>query len=234
MKKLEPNHPIALREIYLAEVSRQLQNRLSSVEVYDSVLEMRAHIDAMSDAYEELGMEPTEAMRLAVARFGSAKSVTSDLPSKERITGSRDTFHQLIPTAIILSLTGFMFAAIIRQVVTRWFASYIGEFPGTTIYRAGDPMMFMLKVYFELGIAFQIPLIAYLLNRFDMLNTSSAVKHGRLWIASLVALTLVVSPSKDLASMVLVAAALVVLFAFSALLIKISASIHQVLKPKRS
>ena len=207
---------------------------MTPVEEHEMIAEMRAHIDAMSDAYEELGMEPTEAMRLAVARFGSAKSVTSDLPSKERITGSRDTFHQLIPTAIILSLTGFMFAAIIRQVVTRWFASYIGEFPGTTIYRAGDPMMFMLKVYFELGIAFQIPLIAYLLNRFDMLNTSSAVKHGRLWIASLVALTLVVSPSKDLASMVLVAAALVVLFAFSALLIKISASIHQVLKPKRS
>ena len=229
-----PSQKVIVREAYLAEVTNRLRLVMTPVEEHEMIAEMRAHIDAMSDAYEELGMEPTEAMRLAVARFGSAKSVTSDLPSKERITGSRDTFHQLIPTAIILSLTGFMFAAIIRQVVTRWFASYIGEFPGTTIYRAGDPMMFMLKVYFELGIAFQIPLIAYLLNRFDMLNTSSAVKHGRLWIASLVALTLVVSPSKDLASMVLVAAALVVLFAFSALLIKISASIHQVLKPKRS
>lgn len=71
---IHPEHQQAaeLRETYLAEVARRLDSTMTPLESRDSLSEFREHIDAMAAAYQELGMNPVEAMRAALERFGTA------------------------------------------------------------------------------------------------------------------------------------------------------------------
>ncbi len=67
-------HPKEARETYLAEVSRTLARKLSPLEAYETIQEMRAHIDAMAGAYQELGMDPAEAMEAALQKIWPIES----------------------------------------------------------------------------------------------------------------------------------------------------------------
>lgn len=74
---LEPqhNHAKSCREEFLDEVAIRLRGRLTPFESYESIDEMRGHIDAMAAAYGELGMEPVPAMEAALAKFGSPEEI---------------------------------------------------------------------------------------------------------------------------------------------------------------
>ncbi len=72
MKQVQIPLPAESREIYLSEVSRNLQHRLGPLELYESIQEMRIHIDAIAAAHMELGMPPNEAMNKALKKFGES------------------------------------------------------------------------------------------------------------------------------------------------------------------
>ena len=72
----------SIREAYLADVTERLHAEMSPLELYESVQEMRTHLDCMASAYEELGLEPKTAMEQAVSQFGQPEQVaptTTDL-----------------------------------------------------------------------------------------------------------------------------------------------------------
>ena len=75
MNELRDPEIVELREAYLAEVSRLLYNRVSAVEAFETVREMRQHLDASASAHVEVGVESRVAMRAAIESFGSARSI---------------------------------------------------------------------------------------------------------------------------------------------------------------
>jgi len=96
-----PVGPAVAREQYLSQVATKLGSRMSPFEVFETVSEIRAHIDAMAAAYEELGIPPDEAMQAALAKFGSPKTVGKSLAKAvgiESVDGS--------PAALLLTLAG--------------------------------------------------------------------------------------------------------------------------------
>lgn len=105
----------AQREEYLANVTRMLRSRMSPLESYESVEELRAHITAMAAAYQEMGLEPHQAMELALQRFGSADTIgkglatASSTPAKPRFA-----MPLAVPIVLVAStlLGGFLMKAV--------------------------------------------------------------------------------------------------------------------------
>jgi hypothetical protein len=77
MADLQQQNPLDIREAYLAEVSFELRNRLSPLEAYETIEEMRAHLTMLAAAYEEVGCDAAEAMVQATLKFGKPKVVAA-------------------------------------------------------------------------------------------------------------------------------------------------------------
>lgn len=88
MQNYDPNRPSELREAYLAEVTRRLQNRLAPWEAFDTATELRDHINAMAAAYVEVGMDAESAMVAALEKFGVSSEIGASLAETNR-TGMR-------------------------------------------------------------------------------------------------------------------------------------------------
>jgi len=112
--------PMAIREAYLEEVSATLRLRLTPLEVFESISEMRAHIDAMAAAYEELGMESEAAMAAALDKFGSSAhigSVIAEISSKPFVDADAAAFIATLASGSVFGmslmvLTDYGFAAL--------------------------------------------------------------------------------------------------------------------------
>ncbi len=92
----------AAREAYLVQVSKQLSTRLSPLEMYETVEEMRAHVNAMALAYQEVGLSPIDAMKAALAKFGAADSVGAGADTS---TGKAKKFsHERLNTVALSAL----------------------------------------------------------------------------------------------------------------------------------
>jgi hypothetical protein len=98
----ESNQAKLTREAFLDDVAFRLRRRLSPLDVYDSIEEMRSHIDAISAAYQELGLPANEAMDAAVAKFGSAEKIGKSIAGSSKPVIS---FAKLAPIAITMSTT---------------------------------------------------------------------------------------------------------------------------------
>ncbi len=85
----ERNQANAEREIYLVEVTRCLAARLSPLEVYEAVTELRDPIDAMAAAHEELGLDAESAIRLSLKKFGEPKRLGESLGQASGRRGRR-------------------------------------------------------------------------------------------------------------------------------------------------
>lgn len=110
--------PEEAREAFLADVSQQLQNWLSPLEVYESVQEMRTHIDSLAAAYHELGMRPLEAMDMALRKFGVPQEITSNLSLTTPIPSTIT-----IPVSAVLSLSfSTILGILLFELSEAWFA----------------------------------------------------------------------------------------------------------------
>jgi len=79
MDQLRQYKPQEVREAYLDEVSTRMRGRLSSLELFETIREMREHIDATAAAYEEVGLDPASAMSAALEKFGDSKRIGEEV-----------------------------------------------------------------------------------------------------------------------------------------------------------
>jgi hypothetical protein len=112
----ERNQANAEREIYLVEVTRCLSARLSPIEVYESVTELRDHIDAMAAAHEELGLDSETAMRLSLGKFGDPRSLGESLGQASGKTWS----GRIRPDVPI-----FLPATVALTMLTTWVSAFV-------------------------------------------------------------------------------------------------------------
>ena len=117
MKKYDALSADAIRETYLSDLSIRLRGRLSPLEIFESTQEMRSHIDAMAAAHEELGLDPVDAMKTSLEKFGEAQQVGQQFNT----VGSK--WGEIrIPIAFVQTfLIGFLLGSLAMLFVDDWF-----------------------------------------------------------------------------------------------------------------
>jgi len=122
MKKITTEEVGAQREIYLEEVSRTLRDQLLPLEAYETIQEMREHLDAMAAAYQELGLEPADAMKAAIQKFGESRKVAEQLGAVSGRMGVREwatgvAFSMLSTAALGAALLAAVDLGTIGQII---------------------------------------------------------------------------------------------------------------------
>ncbi|MEZ0326254.1 MAG: twin-arginine translocase subunit TatC [Fimbriimonas sp.] len=137
----------------------------------------------------------------------------------------QEPFKKLAPLSFILFVIGASFAWFMMKPSLAWFATYLGEFEGTVLYQeAGTLAFFVLKMMLAFGVAFQLPLIVYVLGALELLSAETLMKYWRQVSVAIFIITAVITPSQDPLTMTVMAVPLVILFMISAYAVKIAQS----------
>ncbi len=128
---------------------------------------------------------------------------------------------RIAPVSVILFLMGAGFAWLILPSALKWFATYVEEFPGAEpILHAGTMVIFVVKMLLAFGIAFQLPLVVFILGALNLLTAETLIKHWRHSATAIFIIAMVVTPSNDPGSMLAMAIPLVLLFIISVYAVK--------------
>src|SRR5262249_33449988 len=92
----------------------------------------------------------------------------------------RGPLERVAPFSILLFALGVSFCVMILGPCSRWFASYVTDFPNTVLYQ--DPKLmitFALKMMIAFGLGFQLPLVVWGLGALNLLSAETLVKYWR-------------------------------------------------------
>jgi sec-independent protein translocase protein TatC len=132
-------------------------------------------------------------------------------------------FKALAPFSLVLFFVGASFCWVIIPSALGWFASYLGEFKGTSLMQdAGTMIFFILKMMLAFGIGFQLPLIVYALGMLGLLSAETLVQYWRQAATFIFIASAVLTPSNDAFSMLMMAVPLVALFLLSVWFVKLT------------
>ncbi|CAN5521495.1 twin-arginine translocase subunit TatC [soil metagenome] len=135
----------------------------------------------------------------------------------------QEPFRRLAPLSFLLFALGASFAWYMMPPALSWFATYLEEFPGTSLYQeAGTMSFFVLKMMLAFGVAFQLPLVVYILGALELLSAETLMKYWRQASVAIFVIAAVVTPSQDPLTMTVMAVPLVGLFMISAYAVKIT------------
>ena len=128
---------------------------------------------------------------------------------------------RIAPFSLVLFVMGVGFAWAVLPSAMGWFASYIEEFPGTDLYQEpGSMVFFILKMLAAFGVAFQLPLIVYMLGALELLSAETLLKYWRQSATAIFVIAMIVTPSQDPMTMLMMAIPLVILFMASVYVVK--------------
>jgi sec-independent protein translocase protein TatC len=130
-------------------------------------------------------------------------------------------FRRLAPISVALFLLGAGFAWAVVPSAFAWFASYVEEFPGVDINQeAGSQVFFVAKMLLAFGVAFQLPLIVFGLGIAGLLTADTLLKYWRHGATAIFVISMIVTPSQDPVSMLMMAIPLTILFIASVYAVK--------------
>ncbi len=132
-------------------------------------------------------------------------------------------FKLLAPISVILFVLGTWLCWMILPSVFRWFVSYLSEFPKTAVYQEpGTLVFFTLKMMLAFGIGFQLPIIVFFTAKLGLVQPATLIKYWRHIIIGIFFLSMVVVPSADPMSLLMLALPLSLLFFLSVLAVKMT------------
>lgn len=130
-------------------------------------------------------------------------------------------FKKLAPASTLLFLFGAGLGWLVTPTTFSWFASYAEEFPGTSIIQEpGTQVFFVLKMLLAFGVAFQLPLIVYGLGIAGLLSADTLLKYWRHGASAIFVISMIITPSQDPISMLMMAVPLTLLFIASVYAVK--------------
>lgn len=133
----------------------------------------------------------------------------------------RKVVSSVAPWTAVLFAMGAGFCWLIIPQAIHWFMSYFGDFPGVKLNQeAGTMVFFALKMVLAFGLAFQLPLIVYILGRIGILSPDTLLKYWRQATTGIFVVAMIVTPSNDPGSMLMMAVPLTVLFLISVYVVK--------------
>jgi sec-independent protein translocase protein TatC len=134
------------------------------------------------------------------------------------------------PASVIFFAIGVFFCWIILPGAFTWFTTYMDEFTGTNLLQnAGDLVFMVLKMLLAFGITFQLPLVIFVLGKIGLLSPETLIRNWRQATAAIFFVAMVVTPSNDIPSMLMMAVPLSLLFVGSVYAVKFTTK-----KKKRS
>lgn len=125
-----------------------------------------------------------------------------------------------IPIAVIFFLGGMAFAyfVLLPQAIP-----FLVTFGGiTSQIRPSSYIRFVTSIMFWIGIAFQFPLIVYVLARVGLIKAQVLISNWRLAIVIIAILSAMITPTIDPVNMALVMGPMIVLYFFGILLAKVA------------
>jgi len=138
------------------------------------------------------------------------------LKPKEQVPVKR-----LAPFSSVLFCMGVGFAWAVLPSAMKWFASYVEEFKGVgLIQEPGTLVFFTLKLLAAFGIAFQLPLIVFMLGELELLSAETLLKYWRQAATGIFVVAMIVTPSQDPMTMLMMAIPLVILFMASVYVVR--------------
>ncbi len=119
--------------------------------------------------------------------------------------------------ALPLSMVFFVFGSFVCYSIMpsalNWLIGFVSEFPGTYIYQEpGSLIAFFVKMMILFGISFQFPLCLMFLIRYGIVRYEALKLYWRHYIAGIFTFSMVLNPSADPVSMLMLALPLSVLF----------------------
>ncbi len=128
---------------------------------------------------------------------------------------------RILPLSVLLFATGVGFCWVCLPSALKWFATYLLNFNGTALFQtAGTMVFFILKLLIAFGFAFQLPLFVYILGILDLLKAETLIKYWRHSATSIFIISMVVTPSQDPLTMLMMAIPLTLLFIISVYAVK--------------
>ncbi len=119
----------------------------------------------------------------------------------------------IIPLSSAFFIAGSIICYFILPRALNWLIGFVKEFPDTYIYQEpGSLVMFFLKMIFIFGIAFQFPLILTYLVTSRILKYDTLITYWRHIIAGIFTVCMVINPSADPISMLVLALPLSLFF----------------------
>lgn len=135
----------------------------------------------------------------------------------------RKPIERVAPFTILLFAIGVGFCCMILGPCSRWFASYLEEFPNTVLYQdPGTLISFSLKMMIAFGLGFQLPVVVYSLGALNLLSAETLAKYWRHSAVAIFFLAAAFTPSNDAFSMLMMAVPMVALFMISVWAVKIT------------
>jgi sec-independent protein translocase protein TatC len=135
----------------------------------------------------------------------------------------RRPLERVAPFSILLFAIGVGFCVSILGPCTRWFASYLSDFPNTVLYQDPKVMItFVLKMMIAFGLGFQLPLVVWGLGALNLLSAETLTKYWRHAAVAIFFLAAAFTPSNDAFSMLMMAIPMVGLFIISVWAVKLT------------
>lgn len=132
-------------------------------------------------------------------------------------------FRVIAPLSVVLFAIGVAFGWWVTPNALIWFAGYVEEFPGTSLFQeAGLMIFFILKLLLAFGLAFELPLIVFALGELGLLSSATLLKHWRQSTVFIFVVSAVLTPSNDAFTMLMMAIPMCVLFIISVYAVKFS------------
>lgn len=136
-------------------------------------------------------------------------------------TREQAPLKKIAPFSFLLFVMGVGFAWAILPSALGWFASYIEEFPHTGLMQEPGLLVFLiLKILAVFGIAFQLPLVVYILGALELLTAETLLKYWRQCATAIFVVAMIVTPSNDPMTMLMMAIPLVILFMVSVYVVR--------------
>lgn len=133
----------------------------------------------------------------------------------------RQPLTRIAPWSVFLFFLGAGFAWLVLPSALVWFSTYVVNFSGIQVNQeAGTMTFFILKMLFAFGLAFQLPLVVYILGALNLLTAETLLKYWRQTATAIFILAMIITPSQDPATMLMMAVPLCVLFMISVYVVK--------------
>ena len=125
----------------------------------------------------------------------------------------RKPLKKIAPLTAVLFCLGVIFSWIILPSAFGWFVSYLGEFNGASLFQEpGTMVFFILKMFLAFGVGFQLPLIVYFLASTGIVSPSTLTENWRQATVGIFVVAMIITPSNDIFSMLMMAIPLTLLF----------------------
>ncbi|MBL8086514.1 MAG: twin-arginine translocase subunit TatC [Chthonomonas sp.] len=136
-------------------------------------------------------------------------------------TSEQRPFRIVVPVSLILFAMGSGLCYLILPTALQWFSSYVSDYSGAVLYQEpGTLVFFIVKMMLAFGLAFQLPVVVYFLAKIGLLTVEGLFAYWRQATVGIFFVSMIITPSNDPLSMIVMAIPMTVLYVLTILAVK--------------